>query len=283
MEKLPIRRASKDNDLGLKPVMESAGHDLGLTVDQIQATSETLAALLRSDGALTPPIIGELVPDLQIQLGYAVQRGGVEERKLQTRRQFLSGIRKWGIGASFIALAGTGAWNIFDNSWGPSAQRKQLEKARELENTYTLGDIPSVSSFSGWTIRYAGRGDGNFIPTNLVSYPLERDSHIRLQSDKLGVLEDTGIILDEHQRSSDRQLVGKFSIITRYIPASSNTSASSTVGQEWVLRDQDMNNPDILVLENKSKSLYYLALVWTKKHQTENLIFQLRAYQPQPK
>lgn len=281
-ERFLARRVGQD--LGLKPVMENAGHDLGLTVDQIQATSKTLAALLRLEGPLTPPVVGELVPDLQIQLGYAMQREEASRRNLQTRRQFLSSIRNWSVGVGLIALTGTGTWSIFDYFWGPKAQSRQLEADRELENTYTLRETPSVSSFSGWTVRYAGREDGNFIPTNTVSNPLERASHLQLPSNRLGVLEDTGILLYEHRRSSDRQLVGKLSVITRYIPASGDRSGSYTVGQQWVLRDQDTNNPNILVLENRPNSLkYYLVLDWTKQHQSENLIFQLRVYQPQPR
>lgn len=209
-----------------------------------------------------------------------------EERRI-TRRQFLSQLRNWGVGVATIALAGKGGFFLFDETIGPAAiARKSIEiqnRHKQLEDNYTLSLEPTASSYAGWTVRYANKNQ-IFIPTNLISDPLIPGTSIKFPAKKLNKLEDTGIIINDHIRTTDGQPTGRLSIITSYTPAGTNSKGYTVaeriiVGEEWILIDKPTGdiNPAILAFENKSTgSTVHLSI--TRSKPVENPTFQLQSY-----
>lgn len=172
-----------------------------------------------------------------------------------------------------------------DNLWGSTAQQRQRDWDRRLETGNTLGTEPTSPSFNGWVVRYARNEDGNFIPTNVLSDPLEPGTWIQFPSNKLNRLENIGVILRDHIRTTDEQPVGKLAIVTKYTPPDSRSSSPTyQVGEEWVLRGHSAreSNSNILIFENQATGLrHYLSITRSKAIESQQPVFQLRAYQLQ--
>lgn len=80
------------------------------------------------------------------------------------RRAFLKTIGNWGTAIIVTSMVGGGIYSCVDNTWGGAAQDKQRAIDKKLEDQDTLGITQSLSSYLGWTVRYASRVDGNFVP-----------------------------------------------------------------------------------------------------------------------
>lgn len=208
-----------------------------------------------------------------------------KEARVLSRRAFLRRIRNWSLATIVTLTLGKGAYTVYDDSWGNSAQARQRERDRRLEEQNTLGTEPSMPSHSRWTVRYAKADEGVFLPVGLPSDPLSSGTTIQLPSDRPNKLETTGIVIYDHIRTTDAHPVGKLAIVTGFERYASTNSEIPVTGEQWVLRDQPTTgiNPQVLVFESPTSQKNYLSVTRSKSVGSERPFFQLRAYQPQPK
>lgn len=244
-----------------------------MSPEKIKAAKEGIDYLVR-ESAISDEDAGTLLANANVALDALLQ-------KSVTRRQFIGkgtayvGGAAVGGGVLFVAgraiLGGLG--DFWDRSFGATAQRNRAEEAarkaaeqfaynQRLETTNTLGDKSSVESYTGWTVRYARRSETqDLVPTATLSKPLLPKTNIKLFASKLDEADDTGIVFNEHIRTTDNILVGKLSIGKR---ANLSYPYDPVISEEHVLRDQPADGIDIGVLvfeQPSSKTVRYLSLV----------------------
>jgi len=162
-----LTQPPSQDSLDLVPSSEEGRRDLGLSSQDIQATSKVLAGLLKSSESdpMTPVMIGNLKPVLEEQLWHALQREKAEQNlaekagvKNEERRKIVVGtLRAVGLSSMTLGVLGT-LYRLVEGLLSPETQAAIAEEERkrkeELERNNTLGLIPSAPSYAGWRIKY---------------------------------------------------------------------------------------------------------------------------------
>lgn len=214
------------------------------------------------------------------------------------RRNFLKGLATTTVSLTVLGGTGWGLVEVASSLFGETARRRATEKyiaqqaadkefRRRLETSNTLGLEPSTQSFSGWHVRYA-KNDGTFYAeTNRRSTPIDHNTAILLPGDRLNELDDTGILIREHLRTSDDVPVGRLAIATKFTPEHTVKDEYGndkiipnqySVTEEVVLKNQP---DDVLVFEKPtSEQRYHLRINRSKSKDNQPPVFSYHLLTP---
>lgn len=264
----------KTNDLGLVPKFTSRENDLGLSSADIQATSRVLYALFRHDHPLAPILTGEVKPDLEEQLGIALDREATATRTIVQRKW--SQIRRNVLSVLPAALFTIGVFGFAGyltyQERTPEAIAAQAKVAAEkveqdrlakveFEKNNALGLATSTVSYNGWRINYprldenvdyveAGqRGDIFTLGNNYWVYFPKHDAN--------GSSITTNIFVSEYTRLDGTRIPELTVRVTDY----------RSQDESWLLQGSDDPNIDTRVVQFEnpaSKEIRYAAISRTK-------------------
>ena len=124
-----------------------------------------------------------------------------------------------------------------------------------------------------------------YLPTSIISTPIKNGEQIRLPGNRLNELEDTGIFVKDHLRTSDGVSVERFAIATGYKPAISTkdyngyttfTPERYDFGEEDVLQEK----PVVIFEKLAGGRNLYLQITRSKSADNQEPVFYLRQMEP---